>query len=168
MVTSTESNILTAERLTAQRELLCGREMEMEDALKEPCREESTIYYFYGRSGVGKSKLCEYARFLSQKAQKRLPKDQVRTLLHLDVTGESGELKTVRRFYQKLTRSSPKFTFPRFEAANCYQFELTKKADDQMDQVSGDGRLLRMAFSLSSMARGYWGSICLWVLENSL
>ena len=115
MVASTESNILTAERLTAQRELLCGREREitlLEDALKEPCREEGTIYDFYGRSGVGKSKLCEYARLLSQKAQERMPKDQVRTLLHLDVTGGSGELKTVRRFCQKLTRSSPKFTFP--------------------------------------------------------
>ena len=148
------------ERLAVQRKLLCGREEEialLEDALKEPCQEEGTIYYFYGRSGVGKSKLCEYARLLSQKVQENIPKDHVRKLLHLDVTEESGEAQTVRRLYRELACSSPRFTFPRYETANRYLFELTKKAEYQMDWAAGNGRLLRMGSSLSSMALGLLG-----------
>lgn len=144
-------------RLASQWETMCGREEEisiLEAALKEPCQEESDLYYFHGESGVGKSKLCGYVRTLCQTSSEEGSKKRGPYLLHLDVVKESDELYTVRKFYEKLTAFGPQFTFPRYEAANCYLHKLTDNTEYHMDlEKKFDeqaGKLLRVTVSFAS------------------
>lgn len=159
--------------LAIERARLCGREEEislLEKALAEPCREDGTVYYFHGYSGIGKTWLCNYARLLSQKALAEGSKDRAKGWLYLKVTEQSDEIQTIREFYTTLSEASPKFTFPRYEVATRYLHMRTKKADFRLEERENkwEGKIARITLRTISTVLGpvNFGNLVLGALEE--
>lgn len=99
---------------------LWGRETETESikmALQILPIDKSVVHYFYGISGVGKSKLCNYTiRYIQTQLQ------APHATVHIDMSSELTEQQIIQHLYQELS-AQMEISFPRYEAASAYLFD---------------------------------------------
>ena len=91
----------------------------IQNALQVPPQDYSSIYYFHGQSGVGKSKLCDYTRRYIQ-TQLQAPY----AMVNIDMSSALTEEQIIRTMYQALV-PHVELTFPHYEAASAHLFNVT-------------------------------------------
>lgn len=112
---------------------LWNREQEMEyirNAFQIPPQEYGTIYYFYGMSGVGKSKLCEYTR--------RYVRAMIQTnfaMVNIDMSLSMSEAEIVRYLYGTLSKYQ-ELSFPRYEIASEFLYHANQIASDKLENTT--------------------------------
>ena len=105
-----------------------------------PTRFTPNIHYFCGMSGVGKTRLFEYA---SNYMKRVLPSQSIESVaLYFDYTfpdNRETEENIVRNIYNRL-RTYENISFPKYELAHAYLFEITQdpayRLDSTPNQVS--------------------------------
>ena len=110
--------------------------------------EKGHLYYIHGPSGVGKTSVYKFLQL------QFLSKDQAHFFsLSLDITPNSQEFETIRRFYHNLR--TQKLKFPRYEIACRYLFGMTGSARYEIkDQMSGVEKLVKFLLSGSMAVTG--------------
>ena len=127
--------------LKEMKNLLWGRDNEIKyiekDISSTPSQTSNNIHYFYGMSGVGKTRLFEYAEeYIKQRVDPVQSIEQVTLYFNYTFTGAPHETEEsiVRKIYNKL-RESGNFSFPKYELAHMYLFELTHDSAYRLDPI---------------------------------
>lgn len=111
------------ERFIHLDNMLWNREAEKEyiqNALQSPFEMYGSINFFYGVSGVGKSRLCEYTRLYI-----KTHIEMSYALVSIDMSPSLTEEQIVRKLYQDLSVKE-ELSFPRYEVASDYLFRISE------------------------------------------
>lgn len=126
---------------------LWGRENEMEyirNAIQVPQQGHSSIHYFHGISGVGKSKLCDYTRRYVQ-TQLQAPYSMV----NIDMSSDLAETQIIHNLYCSLV-THVELPFPHYEIASSYLFKITGDPIYKIDLPSNTSRLTHSVFDYAT------------------
>lgn len=111
----------------------------------------SYVHFFWGISGVGKTKLFDYVTaYVPQISQET--GDNLH-FLNCTVTDSADftEYRVIRNFYQRASKMQD-FSFPRYESANKYLFNLTQDSAYRMDTLNNSEILSGLSSAISSQS----------------